>query len=160
MRSLPILVSALVAACSTAPDESLHTVLVGFESGVTEADVSALRDVGGSVQYRFPLARSVSLRTDVPATAYVAVPNVLRALDLGAAENPMVSVFIHLAGPVSAAAAADDVAFVEARGARSVYLAEETGVIAAIMPLARVRELELRGTFVSVTVSLESDTIQ
>lgn len=157
MRRLILLLCAFVAAgCSTGPDETLRTVLVRFDGTVTDADLDALREVGGSIQHRLDLARSVSMRTQLEASAYAALARVETSADLGAEEDPLVSVFVQLAEPPVAA----DAAFVTSLGATFVFADDVDQVIAAVMPLGRVEDLGSRSRFIEVSVFPEADQIQ
>lgn len=155
-RLLLCLILVAIAGCSTGPDEGRNTLLARFGSQVTDADVAALRAVGGEIQHRLELARSVSLRTPLPPSSYASVAGVERVTDLGVEPDPRVSVFIEVVdGPT-----ASDSAFVADRDASSIFLSEEDRVIAAVMPLSRVDDLDSRSRFVAVSVHTEPDVIQ
>lgn len=156
MRSLALLLSLCIAACNTGPDESLRTVLVTFETPVADADVSALRAVGGSIQHRLGLARAVSLRTGTPAADYRSVSGVRSAEDLGESDDPMVSVFVETDGPPEAA----DSTFIASLDAEFIFMDREHEVIAVVMPLGRVEDLESRSRFIEMAVSPEEPRTQ
>jgi hypothetical protein len=157
LRRLILLLCAFVAAgCSTGPDESLRTVLVRFDGTVTDVDLDALREVGGSVQHRLDLAQSVSMRTRLEAGAYAALARVETSTDLGNEADPLVSVFVQLAGPPIPA----DAEFVTSLGATFVFTDDGDQVIAAVMPLSRVDDLGSRSRFIGASVFPEADQIQ
>lgn len=156
MRSLALLLSLCIAACNTGPDESLRTVLVSFDAPVTDADISALRAVGGSIQHRFDLARAVSLRTGTPAADYRSVAGVRSADDLGESDDPMVSVFVETDGPPVAA----DSTFIASLDAEFIFMVPEDQVIAVVMPLGRVEDLESRSRFIAIGVYPEEPRTQ
>lgn len=156
MRTLILLLSFCCAACTTEPNESLRTVLVSFEAPVTDGDIAALRAVGGSIQHRLDLARAVSLRTGIPAASYRSVTGVRSAEDLGEADNPMVSVFVETDGPPVTA----DSTFIASLDAEFIFMDPEHQVIAAVMPLGRVEDLESRRRFIEIDVYPEAPRTQ
>jgi hypothetical protein len=155
-RLLLCLVLIALAGCSTEPEDGRNTLLARFAAEVTDADVAALRAVGGEIQHRMELARSVSLRSPLLPEAYASVAGVERVSDLGEDTDPDVSVFINV---VDAPTRADSL-FVADRDASFVYLAPEHRVIAAIMPLSRVDDLDSRSRFVAIEVAPDPAVIQ
>ncbi|HEU5048768.1 MAG TPA: hypothetical protein VFU00_00520 [Gemmatimonadales bacterium] len=155
-RLLLFLLVVALAGCSTGPDEGRNTLLARFGADLTDADVAALRAVGGEVQHRMELARSVSLRTPLPPASYASVAGVESVTDLGEEADPDVSVFIDVLDVPDEA----DSAFVASRGASFVYVSQEYRVIAAVMPLGRVAELDARSRFVAVSVHADAAVIQ
>ena len=68
MRRL-LVVLALATACSTGPEAPLTTIVVNFTDVPTDADVAALEAVGGDLQHRIALARSVSMRANAGSSS-------------------------------------------------------------------------------------------
>ncbi|HEX6643974.1 MAG TPA: hypothetical protein VF037_04815 [Gemmatimonadales bacterium] len=154
-RLLLCLVLVALAGCSTEPEEGRNTLLARFAGEVTDADVAALRAVGGDIQHRMELAKSVSLRTPLAPAAYASVAGVERVTDLGEESDPDVSVFIDVVDTPTEA----DSAFVADRGASFVYVSQQQQVIAAVMPLSRVDDLDGRSRFVAVSVYVDDMVI-
>jgi len=152
VRSLFRILAVLTVGCSTGPEEPLTTAIVRFTEVPSDADIAALEAVGGDLQHRIAVARSISMRADArTARDYAVVPGVLAIGDLGSEEDPDVSVFITTDGPPTEA----DAAFVRSAGARSAHLVGSEQTISAVMPLSRVADLEARVSFISVEISAQ-----
>jgi hypothetical protein len=146
----------LVAACATAPDEQRHTIYVGFDHVPTASDVAELEALGASFQHRMDLARAVTLRSALEASAF-RLPGVVATHDLGGDADPVVSVFMR----TGATPTEEDAQDVRDAGARSAHIiGPPQDLIAAAIRLSRVPKLDELEQFISLEVDFATTIIQ
>lgn len=147
----------LIAACATSPDEQEHTIYVGLDRVPTESDVAELESIGGSLQYRLPLTRAVTLRSSLPASAFDAKSGVVATHDLGEEEDQLVSLFIQTDGPPTEA----DAEILDAAGARSSYvIGGPNNLLVGVILLSRLPALDGGSRFVKVEIDFDDARIQ
>lgn len=147
----------LIAACATSPDEQKHTIYVGFDRVPTESDLAELEALGSSIQYRMELARAVTVRSQLSATTFSGVGGVIATHDLGEDEDRTVSVFMRTGGTPTEADAQD----VEDAGAQRAHLiGPPSNLIAAVILLSRLPNLDELDQFTSIEVDFSTIRIQ
>lgn len=150
IRLLSALAATLVLGCATEPAGDVQTMLVQLDRPASSSDLSALRAVGGAIQYRLDLARAVTLRTGLPAAAYRDVDGVIDAASLGDEPDPRISARVHTIDEPNA----EDDAFLRNLGATLAYPVPERLIILVVMPVSSVEALATRARFVSVDLDL------
>lgn len=144
------------AACASEPGEGATTVLVELDHVATGADIDRLEEVGGRLQHRLDLARSVSLRTALTASAFASISGVVDTLTLGPEEDPSVSAFIYTAETPDI----DDQDWLRSRGATWTLMFYDQGFIGAVLPLSLAARLHENDNFVHVRIHLYPDETQ
>ena len=152
MRMLCLVGLLLVAAaaCASEPGEGATTVLVELDRVATGADIDRLEAVGGRLQHRLDLAKSVSLRTALTASAFAGVSGVVDTLTLGPDEDPSVAAFIETAETPDI----DDQDWLRSRGATWTYLFYDRNVIGAQLPLSLGARRHENPNFVEARINL------